>query len=332
MNDAYGYHPARCAAPLRRHSLELAVTKHLADALGRELEGPCGLLDGVEALCLHTGRIHLELRPGVDLQLGRIRNVTRELEAAMSAAREAGRVLRDGFGWQHSIRYKGEVDLVTEVDERAEQVIKEILLGAFPAYGMLAEEGGRLSGEEDARWIVDPLDGTTNYAHGLSIFAVSIALQRADEMVLGVVHDPVREETFIAERGAGATLNDEPIGVSDTDEPIRALIATGFPYDRAEMPEALEIFGRFAALTRGMRRLGSTALDLCYVASGRLDGYYERGIWAWDIAAGSLILEEAGGTVTDYRGGALDLEGREIVASNGALHPTLVGITGGNRG
>ncbi len=257
--------------------------------------------------------------------------MSRELEAAMSAAREAGRVLRERFGWQQSIRYKGEVDLVTEVDVRAEQVIKEILLLAFPAYGMLAEEGGRLPGEEDARWIVDPLDGTTNYAHGLSIFAVSIALERAGEVVLGVVYDPVREETFVAERGGGATLDDEPIRASDTDELIRALIATGFPHDRAEMPEALELFGRFAALTRGMRRLGSTALDLCYVASGRLDGYYERGIWAWDVAAGSLILEEAGGKVTDYQGGALDLEGREIVASNGALHPALVSITGGDR-
>jgi myo-inositol-1(or 4)-monophosphatase len=254
--------------------------------------------------------------------------LTRELEAAMSAAREAGRVLREGFGWQHSIRYKGEVDLVTEVDERAEQVIKEILFGAFPAYGMLAEEGGRLSGEEDTRWIVDPLDGTTNYAHGLPIFAVSIALERAGEVTVGVGHDPMREETFIAERGGGATLNGEPIRVSDTKEPIQALIATGFPYDRAEMPEALELFGRFAAVTRGIRRLGSTALDLCYVAAGRLDDYYERGIWEWDLAAGALILEEAGGKVTDYRGGALDLEGRQIVASNGALHAVMTTLTG----
>jgi myo-inositol-1(or 4)-monophosphatase len=256
--------------------------------------------------------------------------LTKELEAAISAAREAGRVLREGFGWQHSVRYKGEVDLVTEVDEQAERVIREILLEAFPAYGVLAEEGGALAGEVDARWIVDPLDGTTNYAHGLPIFAVSIALERAGEVVLGVVHDPMREETFIAERGGGATLNDEPVRVSDTDEPIQALIATGFPYDRAEMPETLELFGRFAALTRSMRRLGSTALDLCYVAAGRLDGYYERGIWAWDIAAGSLILEEAGGKVTDYRGGELDLEGREIVASNGALHPAMTKLTGEN--
>jgi len=254
--------------------------------------------------------------------------LTKELEAAISAAREAGGVLREGFGWQHSVRYKGEVDIVTEVDEQAERVIKEILLVAFPAYGMLAEEGGWLSGEEDARWIVDPLDATINYAHGLPIFAVSIALERMGELALGVVYDPMREETYVAERGGGATLNDEPIRVSDTDESSRALIATGFPYDRNKMPEALDLFGRFAAVTRGMRRLGSTALDLCYVASRRLDGYYERGIWAWDIAAGSLILEEAGGKVTDYRGSELDLEGREIVASNGALHPAMTRLTG----
>jgi myo-inositol-1(or 4)-monophosphatase len=254
--------------------------------------------------------------------------LTKEIEAALSAAREAGEVLRKGFGWQHSVRYKGEVDLVTEVDEQAERVIKEILLGVFPSYGMLAEEGGEQRGEEDARWIVDPLDGTTNYAHGLPTFCVSIALERTGELVLGVVYDPMREETYVAQCGGGATLNDEPIRVSDTDEPIQALIATGFPYDRDKMPEALDLFGRFAALTRGMRRLGSTALDLCYVASGRLDGYYERGIWAWDIAAGSLILEEAGGKVTNYRGSELDLEGREIVASNGALHPAMTRLTG----
>jgi myo-inositol-1(or 4)-monophosphatase len=254
--------------------------------------------------------------------------VTKELEAALSAAKEAGEVLRKGFGRQHFVRYKGEVDLVTEVDEQAEQLIREILLGDFPAYGMLAEEGGALVGEVDARWIVDPLDGSTNYAHGLPIFCVSIALERAGEVILGVVYDPMHEETFVAERGQGATLNGQPIQVSDTDELIRALIATGFPYDRAEMPEALELFGRLAATTQGMRRLGSAALDLCYVASGRIDGYYERGIWPWDLAAGSVILEEASGKVTDYRGGEVNLEGREIVASNGALHAAMTELTG----
>lgn len=256
--------------------------------------------------------------------------MNKELQAAISAANEAGEMLRGAFGKEQVVRYKGEVDIVTEVDEQAERVIREILLGYFPAYGMLAEESAKVSGQEDARWIVDPLDGTTNYAHGLPIFCVSIALERAGEAVLGVVHDPMREETYVAQRGGGATLNDEPIRVSDTDEPIRALIATGFPHDRAQMSEALDLFGRFAAITRGMRRLGSTALDLCYVASGRLDGYYERGIWAWDIAAGSLILEEAGGKVTNYRGDKLDLGDREIVASNGALHPAMTALTAGD--
>ena len=132
------------------------------------------------------------------LTFRRIDDLTKELEAALSAAREAGEVLREGFGWQHSVRYKGEVDIVTEVDEQAERVIKEILLGAFPAYGMLAEEGGKQRGQEDVYWIVDPLDGTTNYAHGLPIFAVSIALQRSGEVIVGVVHDPMREETYLA--------------------------------------------------------------------------------------------------------------------------------------
>jgi myo-inositol-1(or 4)-monophosphatase len=257
-----------------------------------------------------------------------IKDLTSELEAALSAARRAGEVLRAGFRAEHTITYKGEVDLVTEVDEEAERVIREELLGTFPTHGMLAEEGGKLAGEEDARWIVDPLDGTTNYAHRLPTFCVSIALERSGEVVLGVVHDPMRKEIYMAERGGGATLNGEPIKVSDTDELIQALIVTGFPYDRAEMPEALELFGRFAATTQGMRRLGSAALDLCYVASGRLDGYYERGIWPWDLAAGSVILEEAGGKLTNYRGDVLDLDGREIVASNGRLHPSIMRLTG----
>jgi myo-inositol-1(or 4)-monophosphatase len=250
--------------------------------------------------------------------------MTSELEAALSAARRAGEVLRAAFGTEHSITYKGEVDLLTEIDEQAERLIREELLGTFPTYGMLAEEGGELTGEEDVRWIVDPLDGTTNYAHQLPIFCVSIALEWSGEVILGVVHDPMGEETFVAERGRGATLNGGPIKVSDTEELIRALIATGFPYDRAEMPEALELFGRFAATTQGMRRLGSAALDLCYVASGRIDGYYERGIWPWDLAAGSVIVEEAGGNLTNYRGDVLDLDGREIVASNGRLHPSIM--------
>jgi myo-inositol-1(or 4)-monophosphatase len=255
------------------------------------------------------------------------RVLAEELEAALEAARRAGDVLREGFGLRHRVRYKGEVDIVTETDERSEGVIREALLGAFPSYGMLAEEGGETVGEDDARWIVDPLDGTTNYAHGLPTFAVSIALEKADEVVLGVVHDPMRGETFVAERGRGARLNDESVGVSETEELVRALVVTGFPYDREEVPAALDLFGRLSMRTQSMRRLGSAALDLCYVGAGRLDAYYERGGYAWDFAAGSLILEEAGGKLTDYEGRPFEIEGKEVVASNGPLHPRLIEFT-----
>ena len=253
--------------------------------------------------------------------------MTREFEVAIAAAEAAGEVLRNGFGQHQEVKFKGEVDLVTKADENAEQAIKQILQETFPNYGMLAEEGGELNGEGDVRWIVDPLDGTTNFAHGLPLFCTSIALERAGEVVLGVVYDPIANEIYTAERGGGATLNGVPIGVSDIDEPIRALLATGFPYDRDEVPAALELFGQFAVRTQSIRRLGSAALDLCYVAAGRLDGYYERGVKAWDIAAGMLILREAGGKATDYSGHELDLAVGEVVASNGLLHPGLIGVT-----
>ena len=253
--------------------------------------------------------------------------MAQELEVAVAAAKAAGEILRPNFGREQSVRYKGEVDLVTEVDEMAEEEIGGMLREAFPDYGILAEEGGTTPGGGESRWIVDPIDGTVNFAHGLPAFCVSIALQRAGEIVLGVVHDPMGEETFVAERGGGATLNGRPIRVSETDELIRALVATGLPYDRDTMPAALELFGRFAVLTQGMRRIGSAALDLCYVAAGRLDAYYERDVKPWDIAAGVLLLEEAGGKVTDFRGDELDLEGPEIVASNAVLHPPIVNIT-----
>jgi myo-inositol-1(or 4)-monophosphatase len=255
------------------------------------------------------------------------RILTEELEAALAAAQKAGTVLRDGFGARHRVRFKGKVDIVTETDERAEKVIREALLGAYPSYGMLAEEDGETSGEDGARWIVDPLDGTMNYAYGLPLFAVSIALKKAGEVVVGVVHDPMRQERFVAERGRGARLNDESLGVSETDELVRALVVTGFPYDREEVPPALDLFGRLSMRTQSMRRLGSAALDLCYVAAGRLDAYYERGGYAWDVTAGSLIPEEAGGTITDYKGRSLETEGKEVVASNGPLHPALVKFT-----
>ena len=275
----------------------------------------------------------------------RLTNITNELVAyndtlnqALQLARDlaiqAGAILRDRLHGERQVVLKGAVDLVTDADHASEQLIWEGLRAAFPTHRITGEEGSvgaeATIAEQPFGWVFDPLDGTTNYAHGLPIFCVSIALERSGEVVLGVVHDPMGEETFVAERGRGAFLNGELIRVSDTHELIRALIATGFPYDRAEMPEALELFGRFAATTQGMRRLGSAALDLCHVASGRIDGYYERGLWPWDLAAGSVILEEAGGKLTNYRGGKLDLGGREIVASNGRLHPAITKLMGEN--
>jgi myo-inositol-1(or 4)-monophosphatase len=250
-----------------------------------------------------------------------------ELKVAIEAVHAAGEVLREGFGRHQSIRYKGEVDLVTEVDERAEQAIKELVRGRSPRYGVLAEESGQFSGEENVRWIVDPLDGTTNYVHGLPIFSVSVALEKAGEIVLGVVYDPLRDETFVAERGRGASLNGRGLRVSETGDLDRALLVTGFPYDRGAIAATLELFGRFVAVSQSIRCLGSAALDLCYVAAGRLDGYYERGVYEWDIAAGALMVEEAGGTVTDYTGYQLGADTREIVASNGLLHSALVRFT-----
>src|SRR5919112_99624 len=224
-----------------------------------------------------------------------------ELEAALEAARRAGEVLREGFGTHHRVRYKGEVDIVTETDERSEEVIREALLGAYPSYGMLAEEGGESAGEDDARWIVDPLDGTTNYAHGLPIFAVSIALEKAGEVVAGVVHDPMRRETF----------DDESIGVSETEELVRALVVTGFPYYRKEVPAALDLFGRLSMRTQSMRRLGSATLDLCYVAAGGAQAHHERGGYAWDFAAGRLLLGGGGGKVTHQKGRPVEVGGKK---------------------
>jgi myo-inositol-1(or 4)-monophosphatase len=251
--------------------------------------------------------------------------LSRELEVAVAAAEAAGEVLRDGFGRQHQIEYKGEADLVTEADEEAERKIEEVIYEAFPDHGMLTEEGGETEGQDDARWIVDPLDGTTNYTHGVPFFCTSVALERAGEVVLGVVHDPMADETYAAERGGGATLNGNPLEVSSTDGPARALLGTSFADRPEELEVGLDVFGRLADLARGMRRLGSGALDLCYVAAGRLDGCYERGFSTWDVAAGVLIVEEAGGKVTDHQGSGLDPEGSEgLVASNGLIHPSLV--------
>lgn len=255
-------------------------------------------------------------------------------EVAIEVARRAGALLRERLGRERDVQFKGTIDLVTDADRAAEALIAGRLREAFPDHRLLGEEGARGAGEDGTAsgaaspfgWVVDPLDGTTNYAHGYPHFAVSIALERAGTLLIGVVYDPMRDELFVAERGRGATLNGVPLRVSGTDTLITALLATGFPYDREARSEAAAIWNAFLYETQGVRRDGSAALNLCYVAAGRLDGFYERPLQPWDMGAGALLVKEAGGRVSDFRDGPFDPYGREVVASNGALHAALLGV------
>ena len=246
---------------------------------------------------------------------------------ALAAARSAGALIRDRFGGTQDVSFKGEVDLVTAVDRAAESLIVEAIRAEFPDHGIVAEESGARNERGRYRWYVDPLDGTTNFAHGYPHVAVSIALALDDVLQVGVVHDPLRGETFAAARGDGARLDDAPIRVSPTTDLGRALLATGFPYDRRRRAGFYLAFVE-AALTRAqcVRRGGSAALDLCYVAAGRLDGFWEWKLQPWDTAAGRLIVEEAGGRVSDFAGAPHDLAGTETAGSNGALHEALLAM------
>ena len=256
-----------------------------------------------------------------------------ERRVAVDAARAAGRLLREHVDEPRRIAYKGRpTDLVTEMDGRAEALIVERLRRAFPDDAILAEELGAAPGPSGRRWLVDPLDGTTNYAHGLPIFAVSVALEREGRVELAVAYDPTRDELFVAERGAGATLNDVPLAVSGTATLGESLLVTGFPYDiRTTTDTNLPEYAAFSVRARAVRRLGSAVLDLAYVAAGRFDGYWELRLGPWDVAAGVLLVEEAGGRVTDLEEGPLDLDAPRVVASNGLVHPELLTVLAGLR-
>ncbi len=249
-------------------------------------------------------------------------------DAAVELAREAGAILRQGFGRAHHPEHKGRIDLVTEYDHRAEKLLLERIRTRFPGHAVLAEESGAHAVPgSTVRWIIDPLDGTTNFAHNYPFFGVSIAAELEGRLVAGAVFDPVREEMFSAAEGQGATLDGRRLRVSDVERLEDALLVTGFPYDVREHPELiLPHFHAFLVRAQGVRRDGSAALNLCYLACGRFDGFWERHLSPWDMAAGVLIVREAGGTVTDYAGGPWRLEGRQILASNGRLHEEMKSV------
>ena len=249
-----------------------------------------------------------------------------ERRVAVDAARAAGRLLREALSGAHRIAYKGTpTNLVTEMDQRAEALILDRLRAAFPDDAILAEETGAAGGRSGRRWLVDPLDGTTNYAHGLPIFGVSIALESAGERVLGVVYDPTRDEMFVGERRGGASLNGAAIHVSAAATVDESLLVTGFPYNIRETPDTnLTEYAGFSVRARAVRRLGSAVLDLAYVACGRFDGFWELRLGAWDVAAGAVLVAEAGGRVTGLDGAPLDLDAPTLLASNGRIHDEML--------
>ena len=243
---------------------------------------------------------------------------------ALAAARAAGRVHLQRLNRIKVARQTNAIDLVTEADHESERAVIRTLGRAFPEHAILAEESGANARQSEHRWIIDPLDGTTNFAHGFPQFCVSIAYERRGRVELAVVFDALKRELFVAARGRGARLNARPIRVSATPALDRALLATGFPYDRRERRNFYFTFWEaFMMRTQGVRRTGSAALDLCYVACGRVDGFWEFGLRPWDVAAGALIVSEAGGRVTNLDGSALDLEARKILASNRRLHRAM---------
>jgi len=253
------------------------------------------------------------------------------LDAAKEVAREAGEILRRDYFKAGEIFFKGEVNLVTATDTESQAFIFDRLSKSFPGHDFLAEEGLKeLSGAE-FRWVFDPLDGTTNFAHRFPVFCVSIGLERGKELVCGVVYNPMSEEMFWAERDDGAFFKGRPIRVSKIDDLNKALVATGFAYDIRENRTNMRHHDDFLLRTQAVRRCGSAALDLCYVACGRFDGFWEMKLSPWDTAAGAVIVAEAGGRVTDFNGGPVDIYHPEVVASNGLIHQAMLDVLDGRR-
>lgn len=239
---------------------------------------------------------------------------------------EAGNIIRDGFGKKFSIEYKSnESNLVTEIDKKSEKLITDFITQNYPSHSILAEESGKTNRNSEFTWVVDPLDGTTNFAHGLPIFAVSIGVQRNGETIAGAVYDVMSNNLYTAEKGGGSFCNDSPIKVTSQEILEHSLLVTGFPYDISQNPEnALELFSKLTQKARGIRRLGSAAIDFCYVAKGVFDAFWEVNLHPWDICAGKLIVEEAGGKVTDFKGNSTPISTPQILCTNSALHERMI--------
>lgn len=240
--------------------------------------------------------------------------------------REAGVIVREGFGKNFQIEFKtGDNNLVTEIDKKSEQTIIEFIQKKYPSHGILAEERGELKKESEYLWVIDPLDGTTNFAHGLPIFSVSIGLQKNNKIIAGAVYDVMHDIMYSSESGSGAFANEKKIYVSKSESISQSMLVTGFPYNVKDNPE--NAFERFETLTRNsraVRRLGSAAIDFCYVAAGVFEGFWEVHLHPWDICAGKLIVEEAGGLVTDFDGKKIDIFSKRILASNSFVHNKMV--------
>src|SRR5689334_13354251 len=251
------------------------------------------------------------------------------LETAADIAREAGALLATYFERRVGFELKGEFDLVTEADRASERLVVERLRTHFPTHGIVAEEGGGHESPSEYRWFVDPLDGTTNFAHGFPCFNVTLGLERAGEMIAGVVYDPIRQEMFKAERGAGAYLNNHRIKVSAAKHLADSLASTGFPSRKRHANVNIHFYYQLAMASHGVRRTGSAAIDLAYVAAGRLDFFWEFGLKPWDMAAGTLLVQEAGGRSSDMHGAAHSVTGSDhLLADNGLLHDQVLEIFG----
>ena len=246
---------------------------------------------------------------------------------ASQAVLAAGALQKERYGQDVAVEHKGEIDLVTEVDRACERVILELLRSRFPDHDVVTEETDLARRGSRFVWYVDPLDGTTNFAHGYPFFCASVALTRDGELLAGAIFDPIKQELFSTERGAGAHLNGRRLEVSSASELLNSMLVTGFPYDlRSDVQNKLRLFNRFIGEARAIRRDGAAALDLCYLAAGRIDGFWEENLHLWDILAGTLLIQEAGGRVTRFDGAPLGLRADEVLATNGRLHEPMMAI------